>query len=101
MKALAVTALLTACGAQLTTASNNPQVDASTSGVDARGGTRGDAASGVDAPMQSACASGRKLYLAFEGVTLTHAATDATQNTAAWIGVTTASVPAFHPGLTN
>ncbi len=101
MKALALTALLAACGAQLTTASNNSQVDASNSGVDAPGGTQHDASSGgTDAPM-TACASGRKLYLAFEGQTLTHAATDSTQNTAAWIGVTTANVPAFHPGLTN
>lgn len=103
MKAVALVALLAACGAQLTTASNNSQVDASDSGVDAPAGSQRDASTGgqSDAPATAACASGRKLYLAFEGVTLTHAATDATHDTAAWIGVTTAAVPAFHPGLTN
>jgi hypothetical protein len=101
MKALAVTALLAGCGAQLTTASNNPQVDASNGGVDSPSGSQHDANGGQQDAPTAACASGRKLYLAFEGQTITHAATDATQNTAAWIGVTTASIPAFHPGLTN
>ena len=104
MKALAVTALLAGCGAQLTTASNNSQVDASSGGVDAPNGSQRDASGGgqQDAPTTTAaCGNGRKLYLAFEGVTITHGATDSTTNTAAWIGVTTAAVPAFHPGLTN
>ena len=102
MKALALVGLLVGCGAQLTTASNNSQVDASSGGVDAPNGTHTDASiGGVDAPTQNACANGRQVYLAFDGVTLTHAATNSTQNTAAWIGVTTAAVPAFHPNDAN
>jgi hypothetical protein len=74
-------------------------IDASTGG--SNGGTQTDAQVNppVDAPP--ACANNRVVYLSFEGETLTQGATDSTRNTAAWIGVATASVPAFHPGLSN
>lgn len=105
MKALGLVTLLAACGAQLSTASNNSQVDASNSEIDAPGGSHhhdGGGGGQQDAPTTTAaCGNGRKLYLAFDGVTLTQAATSSTQNTAAWIGVTTASVPPFHSGDAN
>jgi hypothetical protein len=101
MKTLALTALLAGCGAQLTTASDNARVDASSGGVDAPGGTQIDASAGGQDAAASSCPSGRQVYLAFEGATLTLAATDSTQNHAAWIGVTTANVPPFHPDLTD
>lgn len=105
MKVLVAAAVLAGCGAQLTTASNNSQVDASSSGIDSAsggggGGGQSDASvPNVDAPP--ACASGRQVYLAFDGVTLTRATTDATQNHAQWIGVGTATVPPFHPNDAN
>jgi hypothetical protein len=108
MKALAMAAVLAGCGAQLTTASNNSQVDASSGSIDSSNGGGGGGGGGgmtdanvtnIDAPP--ACANGRQVYLAFEGVTLTNAATDATQNHAAWIGVGTAAVPPFHPNDAN
>jgi hypothetical protein len=102
MKLLAVLGLVAGCGAQLTTASSNAQADASSGGlIDApgNGGARDSSVANVDAPP--ACANGRQVYLAFEGVTLMNAATDATANHASWIGVATATVPAFHPNDAN
>lgn len=51
------------------------------------------------APDAQVCASGRVLYLDFEGATLTAAntASDATQNQAVWLGVGTATLPKFRP----
>jgi hypothetical protein len=103
MKVLALLGLVAGCGAQLTTSgNNNAQADANNGGsIDApNNGSMTDAnVTQPDAPP--ACATGRQLYLAFDGVTLTHGATDATTNHAAWIGVTTATVPAFHPNDAN
>ena len=99
MKTLALV-LLAGCGAQLGTSSN------AQSNVDAASGDS-NTPPGIDAPVSSpdaapTCANGRAVYLSFEGETLTQATTtDSTQNHAAWIGVGTATVPAFHPGLTN
>jgi hypothetical protein len=50
--------------------------------------------SGSGSGTTPACSS-RVVYLNFGGVTLTHGATDSTTNSAAWIGVTTATVPAY------
>ena len=101
--ALSLVLSTAACGARLDTA-NQQQTDAGggsgPSTIDASGGG-GDAA--VDAaPDAPACFNGRVVYLAFEGVTLTHAANDdATQNQARWIGVSTASLPPYHAANTN
>ncbi len=92
--------LVAGCGAELgSNANNGTVVDAPSGGSNNPGGT-------IDAPVSTpdaapTCANGRVVYLSFEGETLTQAATDSTQNHAAWIGVATATVPAFHPGLTN
>lgn len=53
-----------------------------------------------DAGMQPAtCANGRKLYLNFDGVTLTRTTpSDATQNKVSWMSNTSATVPPFHDG---
>jgi hypothetical protein len=99
---LLVLVMLAGCGAEFNT-SSHATPDASSNGtgsIDAPSGV------GVDAPVNApdaapACANGRVVYLSFEGETLTRAATDSTQNHAAWIGVTTAVVPPFHPNLTN
>jgi hypothetical protein len=74
-----------------------------TTGVDASPGGDGNGSSMIDAPSSSAaCPNGRVVYLAFEGVTLTKAATsDATQDLASWIGVNTAAVPKYRPNDNN
>lgn len=72
------------------------------------GGARDGAGSGsgsaidaaVDAPA-AACASGRVVYLNFEGDTLTQGASDATTNHAVWMGVATATVAKFRPGAAD
>ena len=52
-----------------------------------------------DAPSGGACGNHRMVYLSFEGVTLTYAATsDSTQNYASWINNTTSVVPPWHDG---
>lgn len=100
MRLAPIIVLLAGCGAELNT-SGHAAPDAGTGGtVDAPSGV------GIDAPVSSpdapsACPNGRVVYLSFEGETLTRGATDATQNHAAWIGVSTATVPPFHPNLTN
>ncbi len=94
--------LVAGCGAELGSNSNNGTVvDAPSGGSNNNGGIDAPVGGSPDAPA-SACANGRVVYLSFEGETLTQATTtDSTQNHAAWIGVATATVPAFHPGLTN
>jgi hypothetical protein len=57
---------------------------------------------GEDAPPM--CGNGRKVFLNFDGVTLTDAATsDAKNNQASWMtnGVTTANVPPYKQGVAN
>jgi hypothetical protein len=52
----------------------------------------------IDAP--SACASGRKLFLHFDGIALNKAATsDSTQDVVSWMGNTTVNLPAYHAGV--
>jgi hypothetical protein len=52
-----------------------------------------------DAGTASACANGRKLYLNFDGVTLTRATpSDSTQNKVSWMSNATATVPPWHQG---
>lgn len=77
-------------------------VDANTDngGGGGGGGGSGSGSGGVDAGVTtpdaptSACPNGRKVYLAFDGVTLTQAATsDSTQNRASWINNGTSVVP--------
>lgn len=98
---LALLVLVAGCGAQLGTNSNAQQsVDASSSGSNSFPGIDAPVSS-PDAPASSACPNGRVVYLSFDGETLTRSATDATQNRAAWIGVATATVPAFHPNDAN
>lgn len=69
------------------------------------GGPDSDDPADVDAAVSPdaapACPNGRRVYLNFDGVTLTDAATsDATQNRASWMtnGVTTANVPPYRLG---
>ena len=94
--------LLAGCGAELNTSGHEASADASTGGsIDAPSGVVIDAPVSTPDAAAPACANGRVVYLSFEGETLTHAATDSTQNHAAWIGVTTANIPPFRPNLTN
>ncbi len=65
-------------------------------GGNGSGSGGGNVDAGVTSPDAStaACPSGRKVYLAFDGVTLTQAATsDSTQNRASWINNGTSIVP--------
>jgi hypothetical protein len=93
--------LAAGCGAQL----SDGAADSSHPIVDAPPGTQPDSSTPpiVDAPSAPpACANGRVVYLAFEGETITYAATtDATANQASWIGVNTANVPPYHQSNTN
>jgi len=84
----------------------NEDVDASTGGGGGGGGgsaggsgSGSNAGSGSGSGSAATCASGRVLYLEFEGATLTQAATasDATTNKAVWLGVSTATMPQFRP----
>ena len=50
----------------------------------------------------NACASGRVVYLSFEGQTLTHAGTsDATANKASWLGVGSGTLAKFRPNAAD
>jgi hypothetical protein len=95
---LAITALAAGCYARVGDGEGNLATtdagDTTGSGSDTTGGdVDAGAQGGTDAPTP-ACANGRKVYLAFEGVTLTQATTsDATQNRARWLTNTTSTVP--------
>jgi hypothetical protein len=100
---LVIASLAAGCGAQLGGDDQQNQ-----SGTDANGGSNGSNGSGgsnmqvdasVDAPP--ACANGRVVYLNFDGVTLTDATTDSTQNRAAWLTNTSAAVPPYHQGVAD
>jgi hypothetical protein len=98
MKWLALV-LASGCGAQVNTHASNQTVDASPgSSVN----PVIDAPIPADAPAPT-CANGRVVYLNFDGQMLVRGGTsDATTNTAAWLGGTSKTVPAFHPtGLTD
>jgi hypothetical protein len=92
--------LLVGCGAQLddTTSAGAIPVDAPnpTPPSDSSNSVSVDAP--IDAP---ACFNGRVVFLNFDGVSLAHAATDSTTNQATWIGVTTATVPAYKATATG
>jgi hypothetical protein len=85
----------------------NDDVDASGGGGGGGGGggsgSGSNAGGGLDAGSgAAACASGRVVFLEFEGATLTQAATsDATANKAVWLGVGTATMPQFRPGAAD
>src|SRR4051812_18577067 len=99
LAALLATALV-GCGAQLGDGggNNGAQIDADTGGGGGGGGGGPiHAAKQIDAAP--ACASGRVLYLNFDGVTWTQAATDSTQNRVAWISNTSATVPRYHSAV--
>jgi hypothetical protein len=72
------------------------------SGTDAAGSDTGSATDAAvdDASLDaSACANGRKLYLEFNGVTLTQALTsDSTMNKAKWLTAASSAVPPFRDG---
>jgi hypothetical protein len=98
VKLLALVALVAGCEANLGSGGDN-----NGSGLDAAGSgeTFFDAAvqQQIDAAAP-ACANGRKVFLNFDGVTLTKAATtDATTNTAAWMTNASAVVPRYHTAV--
>src|SRR4051794_9197728 len=98
VKLLALLALVAGCEANLGSGDNNGggSADAAGSG----GETVFDAAVQQIDAAAPACANGRKVFLNFDGVTLTKAATtDATTNTVAWMTNTSAVVPAYHTGV--
>ena len=83
---------LVACNASVSGNSSETGDDDDDGGADA-GPVADDAALPDAAP---ACANGRAIYLSFQGETLTQATpSDAAQNRASWIGVTTATVPGY------
>ncbi|HET9992415.1 MAG TPA: hypothetical protein VFQ65_27975 [Kofleriaceae bacterium] len=99
--------LLVGCQAHLggQAVGGNDDVDANGGGGGGGGGGSGSGsnAGGLDAGSgAAACASGRVVFLEFEGATLTQAATsDATANKAVWLGVGSATMPQFRPGASD
>jgi hypothetical protein len=99
VKLLALLALVAGCEANLGAGDNTGSVD-----PDAPGG---GGETFFDASVQQqqdaappACANGRKVFLNFDGVTLTKGATtNAVTNTVAWMTNTSAVVPAYHTGV--
>jgi hypothetical protein len=98
LRLVAIAALVLAgCQAHLGEGGSNATVDAGGGGDGGGGGGGGDASIPVDAPP--ACANGRKLYLNFDGVTITRAAmSDSTNNLARWLSNTSAAVPPWRQG---
>jgi hypothetical protein len=103
-------ALAAGCGAQNNTSGNNRPADApyyspgsngSNTVADARMASHDAPMGSHDGSAASACANGRAVYLAFEGVTLTYGPTDATANQAEWLGMPAATVPSYQPTLAN
>jgi hypothetical protein len=97
---MAIGVFAAGCGARIGESGydNDDRVDASTSMPDGRTGGFGSADAAMpDAP--SACPSGRKVYLEFNGVTLTQAATsNAATNQVSWINNGTSQVPPWRQG---
>lgn len=97
LKLMALLAVVAGCKASLSSGMGDD--DGVT--IDAAGGGGGQ----LDASLQQqvdaapACANGRKLFLNFEGVTMTQAATsDSTTNKAQWLSNASAAVPAWRAG---
>ena len=86
--------IASACAACYSDSNHHVGPDAYIAGSD--GASDVDAAVGVDAP---ACASGRAVYLNFDGASLTHGSpSNATTNTAAWMQGASGAAPAYHAG---
>jgi hypothetical protein len=71
---------------------------------EADGTPDGQSAPDPDATPGAVCTNGRVVYLHFGGLTLTRAdggATDATKNRADWLGVNSATIPAYKLGDAN
>jgi hypothetical protein len=98
VRLLAIAALVLAgCEARLGEGVGSSSVDASGGDGSDSGGGSNDAALSVDAAP--ACATGRKVYLNFDGVTITRAAnSDSTMNLARWLTNTSAAVPPWRQG---
>ncbi len=103
-RCLVALALLFGCNARLgpNGAVTGGDPDAAGPGGDAGSGSGSGTVTPPDAAAP-ACASGRVVYLDFEGATLTQASTasDATQNQAVWMGVGTATLPKFRPNAAD
>jgi hypothetical protein len=93
MRWLLLCCLTTACGVRLEEPSGARPDGSSLPGDGSMGG-------GVDAAP--VCSNGRVVYLNFDGVTLTAAsASDATQNRASWMTITTGTAPKYKATATN
>lgn len=105
VKVLALAALLAGCNANLgASGSGNTSVDSGNGGGGGGGGGGGnpDAAIQVQPDAAPACANGRRVYLNFDGVTLTDAGnSDSTTNTARWLTNASAAVPPWRQGGAN
>jgi hypothetical protein len=92
VKVFALAALVAGCGGA-TLGDNDGDVDAAVRNDSARLDT---SMVSIDAPA-AACPSGRKLYLHFDAIALTKAATsDSTQNLVSWMGNATVNLPGYH-----
>ena len=79
---------------------NSAVPDASTGGSSVDASTGGGIDAAVNMPDAGpTCSNGRVVYLNFDGVTLTQAATsDATQNRASWMQIGTGTAPPYRSG---
>jgi len=102
-KPIAIGLLYVGCAAQLGGGSkqddNGDPPGTNPDGGNGSNGGNGDASvqpPGMDA-ANAACPNGRKIYLAFDSVTLTKATTsNAATNEASWLTAATSNVPAWH-----
>jgi hypothetical protein len=92
--------LALACGCEASLGADHSDAGGGGGGSDGSGSGSNQTDAAVSTPdAATACANGRKVYLNFDGVAITQAATsDSTTNKASWIGVTTANVPPWRNG---
>jgi hypothetical protein len=98
----AIGLLALGCGARIgdSDQDNGFRTDASSGGgnVDAANGSSSDASNAQPDAGNVACPNNRKVYLEFNGVTLTQAATsNALTNLASWINNGTSQIPSWRP----
>lgn len=106
-KLIALVLVLAGCHATLGDSENNSATTDADTGGGGNGGGGGSGNGGgggggmmmKDAAVSPACASGRQVFLNFDGVTITQATTsDSTQNRASWLTTTSSAVPPYHQG---
>src|SRR5512143_2148292 len=96
---LVLVCVLGACGAQLDESVGSNSNGGTDAGSNGSNGSNGSTDGGSSPDAAVTCASGRAVYLDFDGVTITQGSpSDSTQNRASWLTNTSAAVPPYHSG---